>query len=155
MKSVRCFSCNKYGYFAQDCRSTSNKREQSNICTTQEFEHDSGEEKLLAWVASGSSTICKSDWIVDSGATQHMSPNKEWFSEYRPITQKPVYTANSGQMKAIGIGKMEVKFQGDNQVSTIVLKDVLHIPELSANLISVGRLSDLDWEINTKGKLTV
>ena len=75
------------------------------------------------------------EWILDFGATDHMSPDKACFEEYKMINDSHlVFTANGGILKVAGIGKIRIK--------EVLLQDVLHIPGLKANLLSVQRLVD-------------
>ena len=75
------------------------------------------------------------EWILDSGATDHMSPDKACFEEYKMINDSHlVFTANGGILKVAGIGKIRIK--------EVLLQNVLHVPGLKANLLSLQRLVD-------------
>ena len=75
------------------------------------------------------------EWILHSGATDHMSPDKACFEEYKMINDSHlVFTANGGILKVAGIGKIRIK--------EVLLQDVLHVPRLKANLLSLQRLVD-------------
>src|ERR1044072_6722161 len=73
-------------------------------------------------------------WILDSGATDHMTPLPNHFSSYSPCSSnKKISTADGTLMTTAG--------QGEVQISpSITLKNVLHIPKLSVNLISIKKL---------------
>lgn len=74
-------------------------------------------------------------WILDSGATDHMTPFPYHFSTYVPCpSNKKISTADGTLITAAG--------QGDVQITqTILLKNVLHVPKLSTNLISIQKLT--------------
>jgi len=72
-------------------------------------------------------------WILDFGATDHMTPLPNHFSSYTPCpSNKKISTADGSLMTAAG--------QGEVQISpSITLKNVLHIPKLSGSLISIKK----------------
>ena len=88
-------------------------------------------------------------WIMDSGAMPHMCTAKEWFNDYN-VLQKPgrVSVGDGRVLKVVGCGKVRLlmRLPGD-KVKRCVLHDVLHVPDLSCNLVSVSKVSE-------KGKVT-
>jgi hypothetical protein len=42
------------------------------------------------------------DWIVDSGATQHMTFKKEWFTTYERISSRKVFMGDDTVLEAVG-----------------------------------------------------
>ena len=78
-------------------------------------------------------------WIIDSGATYHMSPNDTLFEDYRTLNHSHlVFIANGGILKAAGVGNIQIK---------VLLKRALHVPRLKANLLSLQRLiDDTGWQ---------
>ncbi|KAK2354846.1 putative mitochondrial protein [Trifolium repens] len=74
-------------------------------------------------------------WILDSGATDHMTPLPTHFSTYSPCpSNKKISTADGTLLTVAG--------QGDVQISpSIILRNVLHIPKLSTSLISIQKLT--------------
>jgi len=47
------------------------------------------------------------DWIVDSGATQHMTLEQEWFTTYDRISPRRVFMGNDTVLEAIGKGRIK------------------------------------------------
>ena len=75
-----------------------------------------------------------SNWILDSGATDHMTPNRTLFIAYHSYnTPRYVLTANHQYIPIHGIGTIDLPSIGR-------LPYTLHIPQLSANIVSVSRL---------------
>lgn len=90
----------------------------------------------FAHCAGTSSTVTiNSTWIVDSGATDHMSFDQSIFSFIRKLN-KPV---------EVGLpdGSISLVFETGNVIisAKIVLKDVLLVPNFKHNLLSIGKLS--------------
>ena len=76
-------------------------------------------------------------WILDSGATKHVSGNRSLFTNFNPENSQSVQTA-SGEILPIG-GTGDVVISLSNQ-STLTLTDVLYVPGLTVNLVSTPRL---------------
>jgi ATP-binding cassette subfamily B (MDR/TAP) protein 1 len=81
-------------------------------------------------------------WLLDSGASYHVTPFRTQFWSYTARSLDPVRVGNSQHCAVIGIGSIELNLPGD---STIVLHDVWHVPELTRSLISVGQLDEADF----------
>lgn len=77
----------------------------------------------------------KYSWIMDSGATDHMTHSSNLFSTYSPCpSNKKIATADGSLTTVAG--------RGDVQISpSIILKNVLHVPKLSTNLVSIQKLT--------------
>ena len=75
------------------------------------------------------------DWVLDSGASFHVSPNCEWFSNYNAGRIGRVMLGNGLAYYIVGLGDVHVHF--DNG-STFTLHDVRHVPLLTKNLVSAG-----------------
>ncbi|CEL54607.1 hypothetical protein RSOLAG1IB_11695 [Rhizoctonia solani AG-1 IB] len=71
-----------------------------------------------------------------------MTPNCQWFATYRPLASPiSVQIGNGKQIPAAGIGRIFVTLQNRQGKDTeAVIKEVLHVPNLQANLISVQEL---------------
>lgn len=83
-----------------------------------------------------SKSVNSSIWIVDSGASDHMTSTFNHFSTYIPCLRKQKIRVAHGSLSPIA-GK------GNVQISpTLCLKSVLYVPNLSYNLLSVGKLTD-------------
>ena len=73
--------------------------------------------------------------ILDSGATNHMTPLPTHFSTYSPCHSNKKISTVDGSL-------IIVASQGNVQISpTIMLQNVLHIPKLSTGLISIQKLA--------------
>ncbi|XP_074302539.1 uncharacterized protein LOC141634162 [Silene latifolia] len=74
------------------------------------------------------------DWIIDSGASDHMSANKALFTEMKPLPKPILVGLPDGTTKV-------VIFSGIIILShRIILYNVLFIPGFKHNLLSVGQL---------------
>ncbi|KMS93463.1 hypothetical protein BVRB_031230, partial [Beta vulgaris subsp. vulgaris] len=119
----RCFNCGKRGHFAKDCRSPKKKEESSS---TDELAFVAGDQEELYAVAES----C----YVDSGASRHMTGNKGLLSNFVELLDAvKIVTADGRTICGIGTGDMKV-----GRGKTVTLKDVLYVPDLKMNLLSVS-----------------
>ena len=89
---------------------------------------------------NASKTVGLSSWIVDSGATNHMTQDSTIFETYKPVSSNQKITVANGN-------SVSIAGQGDAKITTsLPLKNVLHVPKLSINLISFHQLTkDLNY----------
>ncbi|KAI5385309.1 hypothetical protein KIW84_072057 [Lathyrus oleraceus] len=86
---------------------------------------------FLALNASYSKDI----WIIDSGATDHMTPYMSYLSSYSPLPNKCHITVAIGSQTPIfGFGNIRLS-------PSLHLNHVLHVPKLSNNLLSTHKLT--------------
>jgi transposase InsO family protein len=95
------------------------------------------------------------EWILDSGASVHLTPLRSIFSKYvRFNNPHPIGTADHGSFHAIGVGNIWIKIQNPNGKSSIMeLRNVLHAPECSSNIISVNGLTKFGHTLTFVGNL--
>ncbi|CAH9117929.1 unnamed protein product [Cuscuta epithymum] len=101
-----------------------------------------------------------SSWVVDSGATCHVTSQRDFYSSYTPGNFGNVRMGNNGQLKIAGIKDICLKF--DTGIE-LVLHNVKHVPDMRLNLISAGLLDDDGYSNNfgngiwklTRGSLIV
>ncbi|GAU31058.1 hypothetical protein TSUD_214940 [Trifolium subterraneum] len=87
-----------------------------------------------AGVAGNTSTHCLSDWIIDTGATDHICNSMHWFMSYTAVIPPiSVGLPNGNKILAHVIGK--VKLNDD-----LILDKVLYLLDFNVNLLSVSRL---------------
>jgi transposase InsO family protein len=122
-KQIKCYNCKKIGHYKNQCPEL--KERQANAFSA-------------AFLNGKFST---EDWYVDSGASAHMTPNPEKLQRVRQVHEmKEIIIAN--QMS------MPVKCSGDTQITTrvknsqfdITVRNILCIPNLRTNLLSVSQL---------------
>lgn len=137
-KGPRCYNCNGYGHLAKYCtgkgKRESHKQENSSFAAA--FSATAGE--------------IKKQWYVDSGASMHMCGNKEWMYNLRAPSVKSITVANSEPLSVEGTGEINLNIL---QGGTIQLKNVLYVPGLAANLMSVSTITKSGYRVifNEKG----
>ena len=86
--------------------------------------------------AANVSTCGENVWYVDSGASNHMTGHGEWFKEIQTL-EKPGYveTGDDTTHVIVHTGNVPLTIQ-DGKVK--YLSDVLHVPNITKNLVSIG-----------------
>ncbi|GAA0155057.1 hypothetical protein LIER_12878 [Lithospermum erythrorhizon] len=94
-------------------------------------------------VVAGGLDVCyaagEEDWIVDSGASFHVTPNKDFFHTYEEGNFGIVKMGNTGTSTIKVIRSVFVK-TGNGKL--IKLKDVRHILDFRMSLLFSGKLDD-------------
>jgi hypothetical protein len=78
-------------------------------------------------------TSTPSYWILDSGASNHISASKDEFSSIEESTRSPIYLGDATPTKVCGEGIVDI--EGG------CFKNVLHVPSPSKNLISIYHIT--------------
>ncbi|GBM29708.1 hypothetical protein AVEN_156894-1 [Araneus ventricosus] len=74
---------------------------------------------------------------LDSGCTRHLSSDEFIFVTLGGTKVSEMNLANNGTTKVKGCGKAVIKAEVNNNIQTVALNDVLFVPELRTNLLSV------------------
>ena len=80
------------------------------------------------------SHINPTDWILDSGATNHMVHSITFFKTITSSVQISVRLPNGDMAKVTHIGTVQVS-------ASLILENVLSIPSFSFNLVSISKLT--------------
>ncbi|KAF8055039.1 hypothetical protein HT031_006855 [Scenedesmus sp. PABB004] len=107
----------------------------------------------VAWMATGVAPAPRDDreWFTDSGATQHMCCSREAFFELRP-SGGVVHTASGETIEIKGIGNIFITIPNER---VFALFNVLYVPELAANLLSLSKVTDMGYSVMMKGAATL
>ena len=90
---------------------------------------------------SSSPSTLPDTWNADTGATSHMTPRREWFKSYTPCSV-PIRVANGQVVYAAGRGTVEFAPVKDGRnLRPVLFSEVLHVPSLNQNLLSVLTLT--------------
>lgn len=91
-------------------------------------------------VLTASILASKDEWVLDSGCTFHMTPNKSALFDFKEINGSKVLMGNNICSEVRGIGKLKI-INPDNSV--VILTDVRYMPTIGRNLISYGQLEKI------------
>ncbi|CAH2108768.1 unnamed protein product [Euphydryas editha] len=129
-KEIKCYRCKQTGHYKSQCtaevsNNKRNERKQTNAFSTVFL----------------SGKFNNQEWYVDSGASVHLTPNKQWLTNVS-------YEKEGQTIIVADKTKVPIACSGDIKISTIVndcsfdvdIKNVYCIPKLTTNLLSVSQL---------------
>ncbi|CEG43591.1 gag-pol polyprotein [Plasmopara halstedii] len=141
-KTGACHNCGKQGHWVADCPSrvqNDTERYRLQRANVAQFE-DSGDH-LFAIGGSSDSVQANDVWLVDSGATQHMTSSKKFMRNHKAFSPIDVHLADDGVVQAFGSGDIVMSMKTSYGIKKGVLTNVWHIPKLSRYLFLVGRFT--------------
>lgn len=119
-KPVKCYECGG-PHFRNKCPELKNK---SNVV-------------LIAALGAKQQD---NNWIIDSGATAHMTANKNMLLNHNKPKVNNVTVANNQKIRIQSVGDVKQCLKLDGYVKEITFKDVQYIPDICANLLSVSQM---------------
>ncbi|KAH0687852.1 hypothetical protein KY285_018422 [Solanum tuberosum] len=131
-----CHHCGKKGHIRRFCKQLKQdlkegKKEENNGNNVVDVVRDdllfACDKDVINFVSQDTS------WIVDSGATSHVTPRKDLFASYTSVNSDVLNMGNAGEVKVFGVGTVCLKTNSD---STLVLQNVL------ISFVDVGRLTE-------------
>jgi hypothetical protein len=145
----KCSNCRKIGHTDSECRNPKRNKKVGNGKEERKSEEDFGYYFATVLPQANTTVINRDTWILDSGATKHLCTNLQQLTNIRtPDEGIQMKVANEQRVSLKRMGTTKIKFkEGEGLKSGLVLRDVVHAPTFSCNLISVGQLSDAGLEV--------
>jgi hypothetical protein len=127
----KCHYCKKIGHKAENCWSKAKARNEisEKAEVTETVLQINGTKSESQW------------WCVDSGASSHMCSSKDQFQNIAQNDQV-LNLANHSFTKIRGTGNVKIKVSNENNLRSVNLNNVMYVPDLRSNLLSVGKITD-------------
>ncbi|KAL3686035.1 hypothetical protein R1sor_004057 [Riccia sorocarpa] len=154
----QCHSCGMFGHWARDCKSFptqsnpdhSSKQKAYSIQDTDPSDtstvnkdielHEVTDADLEEAIAALALADEDDSWIIDSGATAHITGNRGKLDNFRPSAAPTARVRSAGGHTHDVKGKGNFVFQFDDEIKQF--EDVYYVPGIKKNLLSVGGLTD-------------
>lgn len=147
---VRCYVCQEIGHISRFCPKKK-KNAMTAISTGKQTSNSSSSQYIPT--ASGlfggysTATTNKNDWIIDSGASFNMSGRDDWLQNRNVPLIDEISAANNAKMEVISTGQVDVIVDCEGQAKKVSVNEVLHVPDLSVNLLSVSQMVLKDYTV--------
>ncbi|CAI5465814.1 unnamed protein product [Closterium sp. Yama58-4] len=146
-----CRFCKKTGHWWRECpvkpanwKPSSDDNRRAHVATCD------NNDREFVFVASGTSVGGVDAWILDTGATQHMTACATLLNNV--TTEAPVKRVMFGNRDTLDVtGQGDLRLMVDGGPLTI--KNVLVVPGLGANLLSVSQLTRMGMRVNIEGTM--
>ncbi|KAH9780058.1 retrovirus-related pol polyprotein from transposon TNT 1-94-like protein [Citrus sinensis] len=137
-----CAFYHKKGHWRKDCpKALKRDGKKPAVANMARKDKDSDYSLSITHVAYVASL---SEWILDTGATYHLCPTKEWFTDFNKLESSAVMMRNDQPCRTMGIGTIRLKIF-DGMIRE--LKEVRFVPALKKNLISMGALEVKGYKV--------
>jgi len=141
-----CLYCKEKGHWARRCPKKRRDQEKNGGARRNENRDSkpsanaaSARGNLQAWTAmdSESAKRVQSKWVLDSGATHHMTADKSLFEDLSPI-RASIHIANGSEMIAMGEGDIILDLDVNGTPNQVRLRKALYVPDMGqSGLVSV------------------
>ena len=170
----KCTHCNFKGHDVTECQKLKKEQEEAKAGDTSntkaktskasakvaiaESADESGSESGVVRLLKVSHTPSaqgdlQDKWVIDSGASRTMSSNRSWFTHFTPLTSPiEIVLGDNSSIWGTGVGRISVRMKANDDWHKATLGNVLYVPDLHGNLLSVSHLIHRGAEVRfTKG----
>lgn len=86
-------------------------------------------------------------WCLDSGCTSHMCNNQSKFQDLERAEHRLVNLASHTSIEIVGKGTVKLITSNGVDNTTVNFEDVLNVPDLRTNLISVPKITSKGYQV--------
>jgi hypothetical protein len=128
--------CHKLGHTTDMCWAQQGKELKANLVITS--------ERVIALMATATKASqlkgeCTT-WYLNTGATQHMTCQRDWLHNYCNIPTQMITFSNNSRISTIGISTVVADNDHNRVKIQVELCNVLYVPHLKKNLILMLQL---------------
>lgn len=147
---VYCDFHNSFSHSNAECRvNARNKRQKmdfhANLSSLETVDNSSTVDHSFPVIEEFSIFLAESsaDWYADSGTTRHMSGDPTLFNNLKEnLSEWYVRGVGNTRLPVKGVGDVLFKTNVNKNLCSGTLKEVLFVPNLSVNLVSVGSVTE-------------
>ena len=144
LSETRCFKCRKLGHIVRNCSLNKKGSRISRIWQMEMGKYKQVRKRMSSASSQGRSKL----WYIDSGATKHMTSEKDLIVDYVQYPQFfEIFLGDNRMIRALGEGKVSLEFYDGSNVLTMGLYNVMYVPEIAKNLVSVSAMTGKGAEV--------
>lgn len=164
-KQFKCWICQELGHGKWDCPNKPKKKDskiwkKKQAHLTTEDESDDTDNRNFAFLSYKNKEYSSNNlhWYLDSGASDHLINNKHYFNSIEELKYHiSIGVAKTEQdLKGEFVGAVSLFQLLNGKKNNFNLQNVIYVPELRNNLLSVGRIEQSDLRVVfTKGQAKI
>ena len=151
-----CHHCGQEGHWNRDCPKKKKKPDQPsssslNVVETEASASDAECDNVLCYLLSSTE-----DWLMDSGATEHLTPWRSDLSDYVAFPESHqthvVLGDSKTRLRILGKGKAIkwVQHPTTHEFTKVTLTDVQHVQGITCRFLSLSTFDDKGFELHMK-----
>lgn len=147
-----CFFCGEMGHYKRNCpvrgavwKSNVNQN-QYNPNQNNQGQNQTNKRYKKHYTCLSFKSACTGEWYVDSGCSQHMTCDESVVNDLEVEQNGQVEVASGHVLTVQGQGNVKLGFKTPHNQS-MELKNVLLVPDLKCNLISVRQLARSGYNV--------
>lgn len=117
-----CFICGKEGHWKRECPQRNNRQHSPSDSVNTA---SSSRQPLVLTVSTQDN---QNEWILDSGFSFHITPQRDVLFDFKEMNREKVLMANNTQCNIKGIGKIRII---NSKRKEVVLTEVRYMPSMS------------------------
>jgi len=130
-KSFHCYGCGEENHYRKHCPHEVKKPHDARVVKEEEI-------AVTLLTRYGCNPKSDTNWLIDSGASRHMTPDESQFINYKPLENVEMVGLGDGHsVEAKGVGDVVLMVLLNGKTRKVLLHEVLHVPQLASNLFSV------------------
>jgi hypothetical protein len=142
LKNAQCRNCKQFGHIQRFWKNKAETEKQAQIADCSKVKED-----LLFMITiqdmCNSAEVKDSSWLIDNGCTNHMTTDLTLFKDLDKSYLSKVRIGNGDFVKIEGKEAIEV----ETLLGTKTFKNILYVPKINQNLVSVGQLIESGYSI--------
>ncbi|XP_017629257.1 uncharacterized protein LOC108472265 [Gossypium arboreum] len=128
------------------CKNKGNSPAQQQIQAQATEDLQAQEEHVFTALCFATSNKARCNWLVDSGCTHHMATDEKLFKDFDRTFASKIRIGNRSMIEAKGRGNVLINPCSGNKV----ISDVLFVPDIDQDLLSVGQLVEKGYSLAFK-----
>jgi hypothetical protein len=129
--SGTCHNCGKIGHKKMNCWAKGGGKAGQGPKGSRQQDSKAHVSYQFSAIKNDDKRSIEREWIVDSGATDHMCATRERFTKLEKCTNRHIYLANHEKLEIEGIGEIELVFQNTKVRCFKAQKGVIWITAIS------------------------